>query len=357
MQVLDIISRFTNLMLGVKKYMSLNKSIKVLSTAKLRDIKIPEDYEKLAELMNLIEPESTTAQALEEEDRQIPATNNLKLNENDLLVGYGRTRVVAQTEAGQIIGYGAAFRAPWVEPGQVGSEFCVHPDFRGQGVGEMIVTHLVKWATEQQASVLSSIVMDWIDGSLPFVQKRGFTVDAHVFELELDVKQFDPAKYEGFIEQVGASDIQFVTLADLPGEESEQKLYELCVETSKDNPGQYGSLPPFAQWRNEFFPEGASRNDWVFIVMEGDTFVGVTQLYSTETEGVIYTNYTGVRKEYRGRGIAKALKLRSIREAMKEGAHTMTTDSEATNVPMQSVNRSLGYRPGKGHYRILKKLG
>lgn len=329
---------------------------KVPGIAKLREIKIPEDYEKLAELLNLIEPGSTTAQALEEEDRQIPTTNNLKRDENGLLVGFGRTRVVAESEDGQIIGYGAAFRAPWVDPGKVGSEFCAHPDFHGQGVGEMILLHLEKWAKEHQASVLSSVVMDWIDGSLPFVQKRGFTLDAHVFELELDVKQMDHAKYDGFVEKVGASGIQFVTLADLPGEESEQKLYELCVETSKDNPGQYGSLPPFAQWRNEFFPEDASRNDWVFIAREGDTFVGVTQLYNTDTAGVIYTNYTGVRKEYRGRGIAKALKLLSIREAMKEGAHTMTTDSEETNAPMQYINRSLGYLPGKGHYRILKKL-
>ena len=336
--------------------MALNESGKVSTIARLRDIRIPEDYEQIANLFNMIEPGSTTAQSIEEEDQQMPTTSNLKLNENGLLVGFGRTRVIAENKEGQIIGYGASYRAPWADPGHVGSIFCVHPDFRGQGVGDMILSHIENWANEHKASVLSSTVMDWIDAALPFVQNRGFSLDAHVFDLVLDLNQFDSTKYIDLIEQIEKSGIQFITLADVPGEESEHKLYELCVETSKDNPGQYESLPPFAQWRTEFLPEDSSRNDWVFIAIDGKRFVGVTQLFRTEDAGVIYTNYTGVQKEYRGRGIAKALKRISINAAINSGAHTMTTDSEESNAPMQYISRSLGHIPGKGHYRILKRL-
>ncbi|WNS75435.1 GNAT family N-acetyltransferase [Bacillus sp. DTU_2020_1000418_1_SI_GHA_SEK_038] len=336
--------------------MALNKSSKVSTIARLRDIRIPEDYVQIANLFNMIEPGSATAQSIEEEDQQMPITSNLKLNEHGLLVGFGRTRVIAEDENGQIIGYGASYRAPWADPGQLGSVFCVHPEYRGQGVGEMILSHIENWAKEQQASVLSSIVMDWIDASIPFVQNRGFSLDAHVFDLVLDLNQFDSTKYVELREQLAKSGIQFVTLADLPGEDSEHKLYELCVETSRDNPGQYESLPPFAEWRKEFLPEDSSRKDWVFIAIDGNHFVGVTQLFSTEDAGVVYTNYTGVQKEYRGRGIAKALKRISIDAAKNAGANTMTTDSEESNAPMQYINRSIGYIPGKGHYRILKKL-
>lgn len=336
--------------------MSLKKTSEISTLRSLRDIKIPEDYQELANLLNLIDPGSTSAQALEEEDQQMPAASNLRLDENGKLVGFGRTRVIAENKDGKIIGYGASFRAPWVDPGQVGSVFCVHPDYREQGIGQSILTHIENWAKEHQASVLSSIVMDWIGGSLSFAEKRGFSLDAHVFDLELSLSQFDPAKYVGTVKLVQNNGIQFITLADLPGEESERKLYDLCVETSQDNPGQYGSLPPFAQWREEFFPHDISRSDWTFIAIDGERFVGVSQLFSTENAGEIYTNYTGVRKEYRGRGIAKALKLLSINAAIQEGAHTMTTDSEENNGPMQHINRSLGYVPGKGHYRILKQL-
>lgn len=336
--------------------MPLNKASEVCTIARLREIRIPEDYEQIANLFNLIEPGSTTAESLEEEDQQMPTTSNLKLNENGLLVGFGRTRVIAESEDGLIIGYGASYRAPWVEPGQLASIFCVHPDFRGQGVGSMLLSHIENWANEQEASVLLTIVMDWIDASLPFVQKRGFSLDAHVFDLELDLNQFDSTKLTGFAKQVTNSGIQFMTLADLPEEESLHNLYDLCVETSKDNPGQYDSLPPYDQWRKEFLPEDSSRNDWVFIAVDGKRFVGVTQLFKTEDDGVVYTNYTGVQKEYRGRGIAKALKLKSIDTAIQAGAKTMTTDSEESNSPMQHINRSLGYIPGNGHYRILKHL-
>ncbi|NKE07779.1 MULTISPECIES: GNAT family N-acetyltransferase [Mesobacillus] len=332
--------------------MSLSKS----SEIKLRDMKVPEDYEQLTSLLNMIDPGSTTAQSIEEEDRQIPTVSNLKMNEDGLLAGFGRTRVVAEDDKGQIIGYGASFRAPWVEPGNLGSVFCVHPDFRRKGIGGKILAHLENWANEHHASVLSSIVMDWIDDSLPFVQNRGFVVDAHIFDLELDLNQFNNAKYGDTVEQVIQSGIQLTTLADLTRVETETELYELCVETAKDNPGQYSSLPPFEQWRKEFLPEANSRKEWVFLAIDGDRLIGVSQLFSTEDEGVLYTNYTGILKEYRGRGIAKALKLRSIEAAMKAGAHTLTTDSEEKNAPMQLINRSLGYIPGKGHYRILKKL-
>jgi GNAT superfamily N-acetyltransferase len=336
--------------------MSLNNSSHLKTRATLRDIKIPEDYQSIAHLLNMIEPGSTTARSLEEEDQQMPATSNMKIDENGLLVGFGRTRIIAESGEGAIIGYGASFRAPWTNAGQLSSIFCVHPDFHRKGVGTMIYSHLENWARENQASLLTSIVMDNIEGSLPFADKNGFTIDAHIFELELKLPTFDSTKYANTIREASDYGIQFITLADLQGEYSEKKLYDLYVETSKDNPGQYGSLPPFAQWQKEFMPEENSKKEWVFIAMDGDQFIGVTQLFQTEDEGVAYTNYTGVLKEFRGRGIAKALKLLSIDTAKKEGYHTMTTDSEENNAPMQHINRSLGYQPGNGHYRILKPL-
>ncbi|WP_172971140.1 GNAT family N-acetyltransferase [Bacillus sp. THAF10] len=116
---------------------------------KLRDIRIPEDYEHIATLLNMVEPGSTTAQTLAEEDSQIPTTSNLTLNEEGLLIGFGRTRVIAENDHGQVIGYGAVFRAPWVDAGSVGCIFCAHPDYSGQGVGERILAHLENWANEQ----------------------------------------------------------------------------------------------------------------------------------------------------------------------------------------------------------------
>jgi GNAT superfamily N-acetyltransferase len=335
--------------------MTINHSNELIQKVRLRDLQLPEDYVLLANLFNLIEHDSTSAQALEGEDKHIPTISKLSKDENGLLLGFGRTRVIAETLEGKVIGYGASWRAPWSDPGEVASSFCVHPDFRRQGVGEMILNHIENWANEHQAFVLLSEVKDWMEDSLPFVQKRGFAVDAHVYELNLNLNQFDSTKFAGAIKKVMDSGIRFMTLADINGEESEQKVYQLYIETSKDNPGQSGSIPEFSQWRKEALPVECSREDWVFIAVDGERFVGVTTLFNTEEPGVIYTDYTGVQKETRGRGIAQALKLLSIHAALKAGAHTMTTDTEDSNLPMQSINRKLGYQPGKGHYRIRKQ--
>lgn len=325
-------------------------------TIKLRDLRLPEDYTQMAELFNLIEPGSTTVESLMGEDAHVPATNHLSYDDNRLLVGFGRTRVVAETEDEKMIGFGACFRAPWTEPGTVGSTFCVHPNFRSQGVGEMLLYHIEEWAKTNQASVLTSIVMDWIHGSLAFVQKRGFMLDAHVFELELNTAQFDASKYEELVNQCRSTGIKFTTLADIQDEEAEKKLYELYVETSKDNPGQYGNVSPFEEWKKAFFQADLYRAEWIIIASRGNDFAGFTQLLKTDEDGVVYTNYTGVKNDYRHRGIAKSLKVIAINAAKAEGVQTITTDSEENNAPMQHINQSFGFVPGNGHYRIVKQL-
>jgi GNAT superfamily N-acetyltransferase len=316
----------------------------ISTKVKLRDLRLPEDYPLIANLFNSIEPGSTTVEALENEDRHIPDTSSLALDENGLLTGFGRMRVIAENTTGQVIGYGASWRAPWSDSGELASTFCVHPSYQRQGVGSLILAHIENWAANHKASLLLSEMKDWIPGSLPFAQKHGFSLDAHVFELVLDLNQLDLKKTDETIHRLKDSGITFHTLADIPGEISEQKLYDLYVETSKDNPGQFGSLPVFPQWRKEALPEDCSQEKWVFIALDGDDFVGVSTLFSTEDTGVMYTDYTGVKK------------LLSMQTALNEGAHTMTTDTEAGNVAMQKLNKGLGYIPGKGHYRILKKL-
>jgi hypothetical protein len=72
----------------------------ISTTVTLRDLRLPEDYTLIANLFNSIEPESTTLEALENEDRHIPAVSSLTLDENGLLTGFCRMRVVAENSDG-----------------------------------------------------------------------------------------------------------------------------------------------------------------------------------------------------------------------------------------------------------------
>ena len=53
---------------------------------------------------------------------------------------------------------------------------------------------------------------------------------------------------------------------------------------------------------------------------------------------------TGVVRAYRRRGIATALKVRTIQYAQTVGAETIVTSNEENN-PMNILNRKLGFEP------------
>lgn len=328
----------------------------------IRQIQLPNDYSGIARLRNQLQPGSTSAEELEQEDRQIPARSRLFQDDAGALAGFGRERYVAAcTTTQEIIGYAAVWRTPWTVPGALSSEFYVDEQHRQQGIGAALLTRVIDWAREHQAKQLMSEVKDWISETIPFVSKHGFYVDAHVYELRLDLNaalDADSRNIQDAISSLGDSGLSFFPLAkaSLPQEEALRKLYALYLETLRDNPGHVDGLPDFSEWQQDAFPSDRTSAELVFIAADGDDFIGVTTLYHTDEPGVLYTDYTGVQQEYRGRGIAQALKLLSFHEAKRLGAHTMSTEMEAKNKPMQAVNQKLGYVPGKGHYRIIKEL-
>ncbi len=61
-------------------------------------------------------------------------------------------------------------------------------------------------------------------------------------------------------------------------------------------------------------------------------------------------------RAWRGRGLARALKLQAARYLLGHGVRTAHTEVEAGNVPMVAVNAALGYRWGSGHRRLVKEL-
>lgn len=58
-------------------------------------------------------------------------------------------------------------------------------------------------------------------------------------------------------------------------------------------------------------------------------------------------------RDYRGRGLAQALKLQTVLLARRAGMRTIRTNNDSLNAPMLAVNRKLGYRPEPGYYELL----
>ena len=70
-------------------------------------------------------------------------------------------------------------------------------------------------------------------------------------------------------------------------------------------------------------------------------------LYDAASTTVAYHDMTAVRRAYRGRGIAGALKRATIAWAIEHGLEALDTGNDDDNAPMRAVNLALGYRPAR----------
>ncbi len=88
------------------------------------------------------------------------------------------------------------------------------------------------------------------------------------------------------------------------------------------------------------FPEGC------VIALEGDEVVGYTALRRYGADSPQAENrLTAVRRPWRRRGIASALKQAQIEAARAAGIETIATLNDELNVGMRGVNERLGYEP------------
>ena len=66
---------------------------------------------------------------------------------------------------------------------------------------------------------------------------------------------------------------------------------------------------------------------------------------------------TAVVRDWRGLGLASALKRRTIGWAIEHGLIALETGNDEDNLAMQAVNARLGYRPGPDYLTMRGALG
>jgi GNAT superfamily N-acetyltransferase len=61
---------------------------------------------------------------------------------------------------------------------------------------------------------------------------------------------------------------------------------------------------------------------------------------------------TAVRREWRGRGVARVLKRAQIAWAIERGYERLETANEERNAPIRALNERFGYRPAATLVRL-----
>ena len=139
--------------------------------------------------------------------------------------------------------------------------------------------------------------------------------------------------------------VEIVTWAERPA--LSRGLYEVYAEASPDIPGDEEQLATYDEWLTLHMNGPGDRADATFVAVAGDEVVGYAKLSLTEAQPeVAYHDLTGVRRAWRGRGVARALKATQIDWAKRAGYKRLSTNNEERNAPIRRLNERFGYRPG-----------
>ncbi len=126
----------------------------------------------------------------------------------------------------------------------------------------------------------------------------------------------------------------------------QQEFYDMFWAAMMDVPWPTPVVPdPFDEFVDYMkSPIGQQGRDWV--AMEGDRILGMSQVrpFHADTGNLgATTGFTGVRREARRRGLARALKCHALQDMKAMGRTMVYTDNEENN-PMYQLNLQLGFR-------------
>ncbi len=259
---------------------------------------------------------------------------------------FPRSRYVARS-SGVVVG--AALRStPFdsFDPETFWIAVDVCPEARRRGVGTALYERVVADLPDCRATCLRSACREDQLESVRFLLRRGFTECSRSYTSTLDLMAFDGGRFDARRARFQALGLEVRSLASLAGDvDWREKLYDLATSVERDVPiPQAYTRPGFEEWHRLLETIVAGFTDAFLVAVDADECVAATwfgRQPSDPTE--LFTSFTGVRREYRGRGIAWGMKLLGIEFAKSNGFKRIRAINSSRNAPMLAINDGLGF--------------
>lgn len=250
---------------------------------------------------------------------------------------------------GAVVGSAAAAILPQ-RPDRVFALITVLAGQRRGGAGSALYEAVCAWAAERDITELEAPVSDDDHESLAFAQRRGFTEERREVGLVLDLAGLTPPDIRP------PDGIEIVTWAQRP--DLARGMYEVAVEAEPDIPGsEDDEVEPFDDWLAHEMQGAGDSPEATFIALAGEEVAGYAKFSLTVAQpSAAAHDMTGVKRAWRGRGVARALKEAQITWAIANGYTELHTRNEQRNEPIRRLNARFGYRPGTGRIYLVGPL-
>ncbi len=256
-------------------------------------------------------------------------------------------RLVAEDRDGRTVGF-----ADWhhstdsYHPQKFFLDVTVHPDEQRRGIGPRLYDALITALALYDPIVLWGNVKETFAHSIRFAEQRGFVEKRRAWESRLQVAAFDPSPFEA--KAAHAVEGLAITTAAAAAKRNpawQADLHDLHKEVLADVPRVDEHTPPTLE---EYIARHLGNPGYMpeahFLVQDGDRFVAESDLFrSQELPSVLYQGITGTRRAYRNRGLALALKLRTVAFARANGIREIRTWNDSLNAAMLHINTAMGF--------------
>jgi GNAT superfamily N-acetyltransferase len=221
---------------------------------------------------------------------------------------------------------------------------------RRRGVGSALYDAISAWAAERGLRELEVAVLDNDAESLGFAKRHGFAEERRELGVVLHLAEIAPPEVEP------PDGVEIVTWAERP--ELARGMYEVSLEALPDIPGfEDDDVEPFDDWLAHDMQGSGDRPEATFVALAGEEVVGYAKLSLTKAQPTIaHHDLSAVKRAWRGRGVARALKAAQIGWAIDNGYTELRTRNEQRNEPIRRLNARFGYRPGIGRVYLVGPL-
>lgn len=232
------------------------------------------------------------------------------------------------------------------KPGVCGFTLWIAPEMWTEELADELYEKALEFAHLRHAKRLSTYLTLYApdDPMVPFLTQRGFTETDRIVPVMLDLTAFDREKFPA----PAPDGIQFFSYAEAGDtEDNRRRLYALMFTLHQDVPTNdvHAEPPSFEEWQKRFDRPEHDPNALAVAADDAGEWIGISQLGFQQNTNIAWTFMTGVLREYRGLGIAYALKLRAIDAALARGCPLVLTENHEDNAPMRAINKKLGFVP------------